>query len=130
MILTAARQLWYLRLSCLARLRLFNQTAAECTNLFAVLNGVEPASAREWLFEKKVPFELDVLHARLKYWMGDHMGYLDALVGLLGLSKTKARATDAKGDSMASGMWKERGARICLILASQLIEMKVRMRLV
>ncbi|KAI0725408.1 hypothetical protein C8Q72DRAFT_877426 [Fomitopsis betulina] len=116
--------LWYLRLSCLARLRLFNQTAAECTNLFAVLNGVEPASAREWLFEKKVPFELDVLHARLKYWMGDHMGYLDALVGLLGLSKTKARATDAKGDSMASGMWKERGARICLILASQLIEMK------
>lgn len=94
-----------------------------------MLNGVEPASSREWLFEKKVPFELDVLHARLKYWMGDHMGYVDALVGLLGLSKTKARAADAKGDSMTSGMWKERGARICLIMASQLIEMKVCLRL-
>ncbi|KAH9913924.1 uncharacterized protein B0H18DRAFT_887605 [Fomitopsis serialis] len=116
--------LWYLRLSCLARLRLFNQTAAECTNLYAVLNGVEPASARDWLFEKKVPFELEVLHARLKYWTGDHMGYLDALAGLLGECKMRARAADAKTDLMGAGMWQERGARVCLIIASQLIEMK------
>lgn len=67
-----------------------------------------------------------MLHARLKYWTGDHMGYLDALAGLLGLCKTKARAANAKADSMTAGMWKERGARICLIMASQLIEMKVR----
>ncbi|KZT71978.1 hypothetical protein DAEQUDRAFT_665146 [Daedalea quercina L-15889] len=116
--------LWYLRLSCLARLRLFNQTAAECTNLYVVLNGVEPASAREWLFEKKVPFELEVLHVRLKYWTADHMGYLDALAGLLAQCKAKARAADAKEDAMSAGMWQERGARVCLIMASQLIEMK------
>ncbi|KAH9840252.1 uncharacterized protein C8Q71DRAFT_483076 [Rhodofomes roseus] len=116
--------LWYLRLSCLARLRLFNQTAAECTNLYTVLNGVEPAAAREWLFEKKVPFELEVLHARLKYWTADHMGYLDALAALLAECKARARAADGKADSMGAGMWQERGARVCLIIASQLIEMK------
>ena len=119
------RQYWFVRLAALSRLRLFNQTSAECTNLFNVLNTVEPPSARAWLFEKILPFELEVLQAKTQYWAGDHMGYLDALAGLLGLCKTKARAADAKADSMAAGMWKERGARICLIMASQLIEMKV-----
>ncbi|KAI0343024.1 hypothetical protein BDW22DRAFT_1393758 [Trametopsis cervina] len=116
--------LWYLRLSALARMRLFNQTSAECTNLFSVINGIQPESARTWLYERLLPFELEVLHAKTKYWAGDHMGYLDALVALLTLSKRKAREASKKKDATTNGMWKERGARLCLIIASQLIEMK------
>lgn len=37
--------LWSLRLSSLARLRLTNQASAECTNLFAVLNAVPTVSS-------------------------------------------------------------------------------------
>ncbi|OBZ74047.1 Trafficking protein particle complex subunit 12 [Grifola frondosa] len=115
--------LWYVRLSSLARMRLFNQTSAECTNLFTVLNAVEPAASRQWLFDRIIPFELEVLHAKLKYWAGDHMGYLDALTALLRRCKTKARR--AKSDAAGTAMWQERGARVCLIIASQLVEMKV-----
>jgi len=118
-----SRQLWYLRLACLARLRLFNQTAAECTNLFSVLNAIEPPSSRTWLFDRILPFELEVMQARLKYWAGDHMAYLDALSALLRKCRTKARL--AKGDTATMAMWQERGARVCLIIASQLVEMKV-----
>jgi len=116
-------QLWYLRLSSLARLRLYNQTSAELTNLFTVLNGIAPPSTREWLFEHNLPFELEVIHARITYWAGDHMGYLDALTALLKKCRGKARA--ARGDETIRAMWQERGARVCLIMASQLIEMKV-----
>jgi trafficking protein particle complex subunit 12 len=66
------------------------------------------------------------MHARLKYWAGDHMGYLDSLYALLKKCRTKARL--AKSDASSMAMWKERGARICLIIASQLVEMKVRAR--
>ncbi|KAI0369156.1 hypothetical protein BV20DRAFT_946572 [Pilatotrama ljubarskyi] len=114
--------LWYLRLSSLARMRLFNQTSAECTNLFVVLHAVEPREAREYLFDRVLPFELDVLHAKLRYWAGDHLGYLDALAALLSRCKRKARA--ARGDQVAHAMWTERGTRVCLIIASQLIEMR------
>ncbi|KAI0083930.1 hypothetical protein BDY19DRAFT_987738 [Irpex rosettiformis] len=116
--------LWYLRLSALARMRLFNQTSAECINLFTVLNSVQPENARSWLFERLLPFELEVLYAKTKYWAGDHMGYLDALVSLLRRCKQQARQMARKKDQVANGMWKERGSRLCLILASQLIEMK------
>lgn len=89
-----------------------------------------------------LPFELHVLRAKTKYWAGDHMGYLDELSSLLGwcrsmskkacvgITKTSpvARPTKSKSkvkrDEEAVGMWKERGARIILIMASQLIEMK------
>ena len=64
------------------------------------------------------------MQARLKYWTGDHMAYLDALSALL--RKCKSRSRRARGDQAAVAMWKERGARLCLILASQLVEMKVR----
>lgn len=37
--------LWSLRLSALARLRLTNQASAECTNLFAVLNAIPPTAS-------------------------------------------------------------------------------------
>ena len=117
-------QLWYLRLSSLARMRLFNQTTAECTNLFNVLNAIEPPETRAFLFDRVLPFELEVLYAKLKYWAGHHMGYLDALAALLNRCKAKARAL--KTDQSASAMWTERGSRVCLIIASQLIEMKVR----
>ncbi|KAK7025241.1 trafficking protein particle complex subunit 12 [Favolaschia claudopus] len=114
--------LWYLRLSSLSRLRLFNQTTAEITNLFSVLNSVEPVSSRTWIFERILPFELEVMHARLKYWAGDHMGYVDALYALL--RKCKLRSRRARGEATAVAMWKERGARVCLIIASQFMEMK------
>ncbi|KAF7356537.1 Trafficking protein particle complex subunit 12 [Mycena venus] len=120
--LTLILGLWYLRLSSLARLRLFNQTTAECTNLFSLLNAIEPVSTRTWLFERILPFELEVMHARLKYWAGDHMGYVDALYALL--RKCKVRSRRAQGEPTAVAMWKERGARICLIIASQFMEMK------
>ncbi|KAK0239157.1 hypothetical protein EDD85DRAFT_829234 [Armillaria nabsnona] len=113
--------LWYLRLACLARLRLFNQTSAECTNLFSVLNGIAPPSAREWVFERILPFELEVMHARLKYWAGDHIGYLDLLCSLLSKCRTKSRTS--KNDPTSVAMWQERGARLALIMASQLMEM-------
>ena len=170
-------KLWSLRLSSLARLRLFNQTSAELSNLYSVLTsnsipselptplpnakqgGVSP---RDYLWQTLVPFELEVLHAKTRYWAGDHMGYVDELTDLITRCKRKAReairvsvsdikGTTAKGGEGASEkvkareerrkererakekekerekeMWKERGARVCLILASQLIEMKVR----
>ncbi|TDL23637.1 hypothetical protein BD410DRAFT_720445 [Rickenella mellea] len=113
--------LWYLRLSSLSRLRLFNQTAAECNNLFAVLSTIDPPQLRAHVFDKVLPFELEVMRARCVYWAGDHMGYLDTLSALLRRCKLNARK--AADDSEAS-MWKERGARMCLIIASQLVEMK------
>ncbi|KAH9852648.1 hypothetical protein C2E23DRAFT_730367 [Lenzites betulinus] len=114
--------LWYLRLSALARMRLFNQTAAECTHLFAVLNALEPPAHRAYLLERVLPFELEVLHARLRYWAGDHVGHLDALAALL--RRCRERARKAGTDRAAQAMWAERGARVCLIIASQLIEMR------
>jgi trafficking protein particle complex subunit 12 len=64
------------------------------------------------------------MQTRLKYWSGDHMGYLDALNALLSKCRTKARSAPP-GDTTTISMWKERGARICLIIASQMVEMKV-----
>lgn len=110
-------------MNCLARLRLYNQTSAECANLFAVLNNVEPSQNRVHLFDHVLPFELEIMHARIKYWAGDHLGYLDALSPLLKKCKFRARV------SSEAAMWKERGTRVCLIIASQLVEMKVRVDL-
>ncbi|KAK7687868.1 hypothetical protein QCA50_009087 [Cerrena zonata] len=85
-----------------------------------------------------LPFELLVLRAKTKYWAGDHMGYLDELRSLFGWCKTMSKRacvgntknssaksrTKVKRDEQAVAMWKERGARLILIMASQLIEMK------
>ena len=71
----------------------------------------------------------------MKYWSGDQMAYLDELVRLVKKCKQMSRkactAARVKGgkkgrDEVGIDMWKERGTRVCLILASQLIEMKVR----
>jgi len=88
-----------------------------------VLNSIDPPEARSWLFERLLPFELEVMQARVKYWAGDHMGYLDALNVLLTECRTKARL--ARPDPTTISMWKERAARLCLIIASHLVEMKV-----
>ncbi|KAN0088398.1 hypothetical protein V8E55_005455 [Tylopilus felleus] len=137
--------LWSLRLSSLARLRLTNQASAECTNLFAVLNAVQATSVpgtfpgsgslpppaplpsspappapsplspsglsglaqlpgtpsqkpstlaatpRQGTNELSYPFELTVFHARVHYWSGDPLGYVDALSRILAKCKEKAR---------------------------------------
>ena len=90
-----------------------------------MLNAVEPPSAQEYLFDRILPFELEVMHARLKYWVGDSMSYLDALTALLKKCKLSSRISSQRGDEVSVAMWKERGARISLIIASQLVEMKV-----
>ncbi|KAI5999313.1 hypothetical protein F5J12DRAFT_724507, partial [Pisolithus orientalis] len=125
-------QLWSLRLSALARLRLTNQASAECTNLFAVLNAIPPTASTASLASgatralatrlsalSAYPFELSVLRARVHYWAGDVRGYIDALAGLLAGCKAKARAEEAN-----FSMWLERSARVCLMIASQLVEIK------
>jgi len=71
------------------------------------------------------------MQTRLKYWAGDHMGYLDALAALLKKCRLKCRAASKAvkegtlSDETVVPMWKERGARVALILASQMVEMKV-----
>jgi len=71
------------------------------------------------------------MQTRLKYWAGDHMGYLDALAALLKKCRLKCRAASKAvkegtlSDETVVPMWKERGARITLIIASQMVEMKV-----
>ncbi|KAI9458105.1 hypothetical protein F5148DRAFT_1321530 [Russula earlei] len=113
--------LWSLRLSSLARLRLFNQASAEATNLFGALANVAPASARAHVLERLLPFELDVVHARVKYWAGDATGYADSLGALLRRCKRRARSARLDADRQ---MWIERGARLGLIAASHFIEIK------
>ncbi|KAI6023886.1 hypothetical protein BKA83DRAFT_4053559 [Pisolithus microcarpus] len=113
--------LWSLRLSALARLRLTNQASAECTNLFAVLNAIPPTGSAANLASSTVTGLLSVLRARVHYWAGDVRGYVDALAGLLTGCKAKARA-ESKAANLS--MWLERSARVCLMIASQLVEMK------
>ncbi|KAH9975978.1 hypothetical protein BGW80DRAFT_1484321 [Lactifluus volemus] len=113
--------LWSLRLSSLARLRLFNQASAEASNLFGALGSITPPAARTHVLEHVLPFELDVINARVKYWAGDAYGYTDAL-GVL-LRRCRRRARNARLDADRQ-MWIERGARVGLIAASQFIETK------
>ncbi|GJJ11256.1 hypothetical protein Clacol_005488 [Clathrus columnatus] len=122
--LTLILELWYIRLSSLARMRLYNQASAECTSLFTVLNGVEPLTARNHLFNEVLPFELEIMNARVRYWSDDHIGYLDALMVLFNKCKRRAKECSKAGNETGHGMWVERGTRITLIIASQMIEMK------
>jgi len=101
-------------------------------NLFSVLYSLQPPFARDYLLDKLLPFELEVLHARGKYWAGDHMGYLDGLWALVRKCRKKAKEAVKKKSKKGSAdtnaereMWVERGSRVVLIIASELIEMKV-----
>ncbi|KAI0285811.1 hypothetical protein BGY98DRAFT_909570 [Russula aff. rugulosa BPL654] len=113
--------LWSLRLSSLARLRLFNQASAEATNLSNALGSISPPSARTHVLDHILPFELDVIYARVKYWAGDSQGYTDALGALLRRCRRRARIARLDADRQ---MWIERAARVGLIAASQFIEIK------
>ncbi|KAI0289448.1 hypothetical protein BC826DRAFT_1031882, partial [Russula brevipes] len=119
--LSLVLNLWSLRLSSLARLRLFNQASAEATNLFGALAGIAPPSAHAHVLEHLLPFELDVIHARVRYWAGDAHGYADALGALLRRCRRRARGARVDADRH---MWSERGARVGLIAASHFIEIK------
>jgi hypothetical protein len=131
--------LWHLRLSSLARLRLYAQASQECTNLFNVLQGIpaDKVREREWVFERLLPFELEVLWARVRYWAGEHQLYLEELGRLVEMCRKRARGVvrppepgkkpkDRETLERENAMWKERGVRVGLMMASQLIEMKVR----
>ena len=121
-LLSQQQQLWSLRLSSLARLRLFNQASAEATNLLSALSSISPPSARTHVLEHVLPFELDAIYARVKYWAGDAQGYTDALGALLRRCRRRARIARLDADRQ---MWIERAARVSLIAASQFIEIKV-----
>lgn len=76
---------------------------------------------------KLLPFELEVLCARCAYWSGDHVGYLDEVVGLMRKCRMRARNVVGSGEEKEreKSMWVERGARMALIVATQLVEMNV-----
>ena len=88
-----------------ARLRLFNQASAEATNVFNALAALEHV----------LPFELDVIHARVKDWAPDALG--------AHLRRCRRLARSARLDADRQ-MWIERGARVGLIAASHFIEIK------
>jgi len=109
------------------------------------------------MFDHLVPFELEVLHARLKYWAGDFVGYLDTMYAMVkkcklmakialeegekerkkqlererrgsvtgGIGGRNVRGPRGDGGAALAAMWRERGSRMVLIIASQFIEMKV-----
>lgn len=87
-----------------------------------------------------LPFELEVLRARCAYWAGDPLGYLDDVAALLRRCRVRAREEgkneeegegeigNGNGNERSAGrrgMRKERAARMALVAASQLVEMKV-----
>ena len=90
--------------------------------MFSALASLDPPSARAHVLEHVLPFELDVIHARVKYWAGDSHGYADALGVLLRRCRRRARSARLDADRQ---MWIERGARVGLIAASHFIEIKV-----
>jgi len=119
--------LWYLRLTSLSRMRLYNQAAVECANLWAALESQssDNSALREYIFGALVPFELLVFRAWTTHHAKDAYEYLDQLAALrktcvnraLGAAKAKLPTGDAE-------LWKERGSRIGLLIASQLLEMQ------
>ncbi|KAG8707201.1 hypothetical protein FRC09_001964 [Ceratobasidium sp. 395] len=111
--------LWSLRLSSLARMRLFNQATVECSNLYSVLGTVSPPS----VLRRIVPYELDVLRARTMYWAGDIRGYLDELVRLTRMCKRAARAGGGV-KSTTGAVWAERATRTGMMIVTQLVEMQ------
>lgn len=65
------------------------------------------------------------MYARLKYWGGDALGYVDALGALVRKCRRRARMARGERGKADRQMWMERAARVALIAASQFIEMKV-----
>lgn len=109
-------------------MRLYNQATVECANLWAALESQssENSELREYIFGTVVPFELLVFRARTTYYAKDAYEYLDQLAALRKICVK--RALDAARSEVSNDdveLWKERGSRIGLLIASQLLEMQV-----
>ncbi|KAF8317923.1 hypothetical protein DL93DRAFT_482759 [Clavulina sp. PMI_390] len=120
--------LWYLRLQALAHMRLYNQATVECSNLWAVLESQDPImddADRDFdVFEHAVSFELLVFRARTSYYVKDPHDYLDQLVVLRDTCLIRAKdASRGPNGKEEVELWKERCARVGLLMASQLFEM-------
>src|SRR5262245_12819949 len=70
-------QFWTLRLTSLARLRLYNHATAETMALFSAISAIKPPEAQKHVLEL-IPLDLQLARARVRYWANDHMGYIDA----------------------------------------------------
>lgn len=105
-------------------MRLYNQATVECSNLWAALEAHDDHT-RIYIFDNDsvLPFDLLVFRARTSYFVKDNYEYLDQLMALRKkcLNKSKNATDEGKKEE-----WKERGVRIGLLIATQLIEMQVR----
>lgn len=117
-------ELWSLRLNSLARLRLYNQTAAECSGLFTALSSVQPPESREYLIKELLPLDLELCRARLRYWANDQLGYIDALMHIIKRCRYMAKRSHERAGISTSAKWLDKAARVSVVLASQLVEMK------
>jgi len=89
-------------------------------DLWAALEAHED-NTRKYIFDIVLPFDLLVFRARTSYFVKDSYDYLDQLMALrkkcLSLVKTSP-------DEELKEEWKERGVRMGLLIATQLIEMQ------
>lgn len=109
-------------------MRLYNQATVECANLWAALESQssDNSELRDYIFGTLVPFELLVFRARTTYYVKDAYEYLDQLAALRKTCVNNAlNAAKAKMPNDHVEVWKERGSRIGLLVASQLLEMQV-----
>lgn len=103
-------------------MRLYNQATVECSNLWAALEAHEDHT-RIYIFDAVIPFDLLVFRARTSYFVKDSYDYLDQLMALRKKCTSKAKSST---DENHREDWKEKGVRIGLLIATQLIEMQVR----
>ncbi|KAG8802758.1 hypothetical protein FRC17_006346 [Serendipita sp. 399] len=115
-------ELWSLRLNSLARLRFYNQTSAECTALFNGISSLKPPTTCDYIMADLIPLDLELLRSRTRYWANDQMGYVDSLMLLQRKYSAKARKESASGRD--ASLWVDKAARVGVVLASQLVEMK------
>ncbi|PVG01913.1 hypothetical protein CPB86DRAFT_25683 [Serendipita vermifera] len=116
-------ELWSLRLNSLARLRLYNQASAECTALFHAISAINPPESREYLLQELLPLDLELCRARLRYWTNDHTKYVDELMQIVKRCRAQAQKYNQQ-DEERTHKWLDRAARVSVVLASQLVEMK------
>ncbi|KAG8842671.1 hypothetical protein FRB91_004000, partial [Serendipita sp. 411] len=115
-------ELWSLRLNSLSRLRFYNQTSAECTALFNAISSLKPPSIRDRVTGDLMPLDLELFRARTRYWANDPLGYVDSLTLLQKKYNNRARRESASGNDASP--WVDKAARVGIVLASQLVEMK------
>ena len=117
-------------------MRLYNHASAETSALFSALSTVQPPSAQTHILTSLLPIELELARVRMRYWNDDPLGYVDALVEVLRSCRRKTSkfverlgmSTDVEEMGrlrVSVDEWKGNMARVGLVLASQLVEMKV-----